>query len=338
MFSATLNCGTSASSWCTKLIPSACASRGPSRRTGRLLPQHFSRIRPHHAAHDVHQGRFAGAVLPHQRVHLAPSHVEGNRVQHPDPAERFRDVAHLQQRDGLIHVVTPRSKYSSWLWFSQTLQVMRQDQPARYEHHHRRNQRYAPQAVLFLRLREARHGGSDASCGAGIPPARAGPQERFPRPALVEALESVLPPVAWNAPSAPQPAGRSVRYPKQSRAGLYRRPPVAAAVRQSRGPFRPSRRAVAAPSVPIARSPWPPGAAPRRGRFPPASAPPPLPPPPRSVPPTRSPTPPRELPPATSPVRITICATASPNSRFSEIICPSSAFRSPVTFCATAWS
>ena len=52
------------------------------------------------AGEHLEQRRLAGAVLPHQRVHLAGAHVEVDVVQHTHAEERLADARHRQRQAG----------------------------------------------------------------------------------------------------------------------------------------------------------------------------------------------------------------------------------------------
>lgn len=51
---------------------------------------------------DLHQGRLAGAVLPHQGVHLARPQVEIDVVEDAHPQETLGHALHRQHRDWLL--------------------------------------------------------------------------------------------------------------------------------------------------------------------------------------------------------------------------------------------
>jgi hypothetical protein len=58
-------------------------------------------VRPLHAVQDLHQRRLAGAVLPHDRVHLAGAHGEVDVAVGDHAGEPLRDP--LEADDGLGH-------------------------------------------------------------------------------------------------------------------------------------------------------------------------------------------------------------------------------------------
>ena len=54
------------------------------------------------AGEDLHQGRLAGAVLAHERLHLAAPGLELDVVERLHAGERLGDVAHLQRRHAAL--------------------------------------------------------------------------------------------------------------------------------------------------------------------------------------------------------------------------------------------
>ena len=79
-------------------------ARPPRRRgrwrsaTGRAVDPDLAVIVGVHAGEDLHQRRLAGAVLAHQRVHLAGAEVEVDAVERGDAGEALADAARAQQR------------------------------------------------------------------------------------------------------------------------------------------------------------------------------------------------------------------------------------------------
>ena len=64
---------------------------------GLAIHLHLAAVGAMHAAHDLDQGRFAGAVLAQQGMHFAGTHVERDVLQHADARERFGDAGELDQ-------------------------------------------------------------------------------------------------------------------------------------------------------------------------------------------------------------------------------------------------
>ncbi len=97
MFSATVRSGNSSSSWCTTAMPFAAG--GARRREGHAcaVHPHLAAVGAMHAAHDLDQSRFAGAVLAQQRMHFAGAHVERDVLQHADAREGFGDAAEFDE-------------------------------------------------------------------------------------------------------------------------------------------------------------------------------------------------------------------------------------------------
>ena len=59
-----------------------------------------ARIRLVGAGQDLHQRRFAGAVLAHERMDFAGMDLERDVRERPHAGERLGDVAHLEDRSG----------------------------------------------------------------------------------------------------------------------------------------------------------------------------------------------------------------------------------------------
>ena len=76
----------------------AAVDRGPrgAELDGTALDHDLALVRPVQAVEDVHQGRFACAVLSEQRVHLALAQVDADVVVGHDAGEALRDVPHLE--------------------------------------------------------------------------------------------------------------------------------------------------------------------------------------------------------------------------------------------------
>ena len=83
--------------WWTMLIPRAMASVGPRMSTGWPSMQDLALVGHGEPVQDVHQGRFAGAVLAEQRVDLAGREVEIDRVVGEDARISLGDPAHLER-------------------------------------------------------------------------------------------------------------------------------------------------------------------------------------------------------------------------------------------------
>ena len=96
MLAATLSSGTRFSSWWMMATPARSASRTLAKRTGspsiRISPSYVGV----HAGQDLHQRRLAGAVLAHQRVHLAGAEVEVDAVERGDAGEALADALRPQ--------------------------------------------------------------------------------------------------------------------------------------------------------------------------------------------------------------------------------------------------
>jgi hypothetical protein len=73
---------------------------------GLALPQHLPRIRGHDATDHVHKGRFAGAILPHQRMHFRRAHVEVHSIEHSDAAEPLRNAPQFQKLLQIVFRIT----------------------------------------------------------------------------------------------------------------------------------------------------------------------------------------------------------------------------------------
>jgi hypothetical protein len=84
MFSATVITGINMKCWCT-------IDRLPAERDLALV----GRVEP---VEDVHQRRFAGAVLAQQRVNLAAAQIEVHVVVGEHPGEPLCDPAELEER------------------------------------------------------------------------------------------------------------------------------------------------------------------------------------------------------------------------------------------------
>ena len=64
------------------------------------LDQHLAAVRLDDAGEDVHQGRFAGAVLAEQRMNFAALEIEVDAAQGLHAAKALDDAAHRQKRGG----------------------------------------------------------------------------------------------------------------------------------------------------------------------------------------------------------------------------------------------
>src|SRR3954452_12937241 len=91
-FSAIVMCGTKLSSWWIIAIPASVASRRVQVDRPPLDPD-LALVGPDDAGDDLHQGRLAGPVLAHERVHRAGPDRE------PDPVQRHH--ARVALRDPL---------------------------------------------------------------------------------------------------------------------------------------------------------------------------------------------------------------------------------------------
>ena len=87
-FSAIDSAGTNRSSCGIVITPAAMASRGPLKAASLSVDRDLSRVGPMHAAENVHQSRFAGAILTDKRMHLARRHVEMDVVEPADETSR----------------------------------------------------------------------------------------------------------------------------------------------------------------------------------------------------------------------------------------------------------
>ena len=105
MLAATLSSGTRFSSWWMIAIPAFSASRTLAKRTGAPAIADLAVVVGLHAGQDLHQRRLAGAVLAHQRVHLAAAEVEADPGQRGHAGEALADAPRRQQRPGSARVL-----------------------------------------------------------------------------------------------------------------------------------------------------------------------------------------------------------------------------------------
>ncbi|MNC28392.1 hypothetical protein D3C75_765950 [compost metagenome] len=68
-----------------------------------LVQQHLASIAHVGAGEDLHQGRFARAILTHQRMHFTHVGTEARTTERTDAAERLVDVAQLD--GGLVYYI-----------------------------------------------------------------------------------------------------------------------------------------------------------------------------------------------------------------------------------------
>ena len=73
---------------------------GPGEVHGTLAEIDLPRVARQQSVEDVHQRRLAGAVLAHERVHLARSDVQARIVDRHEVAEGLDDAAHGHKRIG----------------------------------------------------------------------------------------------------------------------------------------------------------------------------------------------------------------------------------------------
>ena len=76
--------------------PARSASCTPQKRTGDPASRIVAFVFDMHSGEDFHQGRLAGAVLAHQRMHFAAPQVEVDVAQRRDAGEGFGDASGLQ--------------------------------------------------------------------------------------------------------------------------------------------------------------------------------------------------------------------------------------------------
>ena len=70
---------------------------------GRLpVQQDRAAVRRIDSGDDLHQGAFAGSVLPHDPVNFSIVEGDGYALQSPNPAEMLGDIFHFQHNFDLI--------------------------------------------------------------------------------------------------------------------------------------------------------------------------------------------------------------------------------------------
>src|ERR1051325_4353424 len=84
--------------------------RADARRVG--LPDHLAAIRRHDAAQDVHQRRFACAILSGEGVHFPGAQFEIDAVEDAEAAEALRDVTEFEESQALLAAVDCRTTSS----------------------------------------------------------------------------------------------------------------------------------------------------------------------------------------------------------------------------------
>ena len=86
-------------------MPRFWASRGVRTATGRPSHRIVAGVGRQHAADDVHEGRFAGAVFAGEGVHFGGADVEVDAFEHAETAEGFGDAAQLEQAQARLAAV-----------------------------------------------------------------------------------------------------------------------------------------------------------------------------------------------------------------------------------------
>ena len=109
MLAATVRLSNRFSSWCTKAMPPRIEPPTVSRGISDAVELDRAGARRDHAAEDLHQRRFAGAVLADEADHFARADGKADVVQRLDAGIHLRDSRHLQERIG------HRPNYAGWV-------------------------------------------------------------------------------------------------------------------------------------------------------------------------------------------------------------------------------
>ena len=102
MFSAIVRLEKRLSSWWMKAMPRRSASRASRRRIGRAVERHGAGVGRDDAADDVHQRRFAGAVLADEPEDAAAAERERHVGEHRDAEEALADTARTTRTASLM--------------------------------------------------------------------------------------------------------------------------------------------------------------------------------------------------------------------------------------------
>ena len=110
MFSATERFGSRSISWYTVLMPAELRVVGRREAHQLAVEPQLALVEREGAGDRLDEGRLAGAVLAHERVHLAREHAEVDAVDRGLRAEAHRRSGELQQRPRLLHQAIILSK------------------------------------------------------------------------------------------------------------------------------------------------------------------------------------------------------------------------------------